>query len=145
MSKMEKTYWSLFIFLVIAIIGLVGCFTVFCVTCAKKKFNFRNCIIMGVIIGGACIFCVKSLIPLLQDFDMVLRHEYIEDIGTVIEFTESYRDLDGNGRMTYSKPRFYIPEKDMYIILYLKEVQVGKKYKIKYYPYSKIAEAILIE
>ena len=142
---MERQYWSLFIILIIALIGLFGCCLFSFVMYLKRKCDIRFFIAAIVIIGLACVYTVKHLIPLIKDLDMVSKHEYVEDIGTVVEFTEVRKTNEGNGQIDYSKPLFYIPEKETYIILYLKEVQVGKTYRIKYYPHSKIAEASLVE
>ena len=142
---MERQYWSLFIILMIALIGLLGCFLFFLVMYIKRKLDIRFFIATIVIIAFACVYNVYHFIPLIQDLDMVRKHEYMEDIGTVVEFTEVSQISEGNGQIDYSKPLFYISEKDAYIILHLKNVQVGETYRIKYYPHSKIAEASLIE
>ncbi len=73
---------------------------------------------------------------------MVINNEYVEDSAVVVEFTYVHKDLDGNGRVQYSKPKFYIENKNKYIILNVANVEIGKEYRIRYYPNTKICEIL---
>ena len=74
----------------------------------------------------------------IRDYDFAKNNTFVEETLTVIEFTKVERDLDGNGQISYSKPKFYIHEKDEYIILHTKDVEIGKTYRVRYYPNTKI-------
>ncbi len=67
---------------------------------------------------------------------------YIEEKAQVVEFTVSRISADGNGKLENRKPKFYLIEKDEYIVLYEKDVEVGGVYVIRYYPNTKICEII---
>ena len=49
---------------------------------------------------------------------------------------------DGSGRQENSKPKFYLIEKDEYIVLNVKDVELGETYIIRFYPNTKICEVI---
>ena len=66
----------------------------------------------------------------------------MEDEATVVEFTCVRDDPDGNGQTQYSQPKFYIESKDEYIVLYVSNVEIGRKYRIRYLPNTKICEVI---
>lgn len=98
---------------------------------------------LSVVMTFLAVFCVLKLIPIVKDFHLAVSNTYVEDTAIVVEFTEVYFDADGNGETHYSKPKFYIPEKDEYVVLYAADVEIGKEYRIRYYPNTKICEAIL--
>ena len=78
----------------------------------------------------------------MKDYKFVSNGEFLEDDGLVVEFTYIKNDLDGNGYTQYSKPKFYIEDKDKYIILNVANVEVGKTYRIRYLPNTKISEIL---
>jgi hypothetical protein len=82
------------------------------------------------------------IVPCIKDYKYVSNNEYLEADAEVVEFTYAKRDLDGNGQMTYAKPKFYIEETNEYIVLHVKDVEVGEKYRIRYLPNTKICEVL---
>ena len=77
-----------------------------------------------------------------KDYNYVSNNTYIEEKAKVVEFTVSRIDYDGNGMQRNSKPKFYLIEKDEYIVLNVKDVEVGKIYIIRFYPNTKICDVI---
>ena len=75
---------------------------------------------------------------------MTISGEYLEETAVVVCFTRVYRD-EFEPDPHYSRPKFYIPEKDEYVILNAANVEIGKTYRIRYYPHTKICEAVPTE
>ena len=96
-------------------------------------------------------FCVEFLflatlstymfIPAMQDYEMATSGECLKETAVVVCFTHAYSD-EGDPEIHYSKAKFYIPEKDEYVILHATNVEIGKTYRIRYYPHTKICEAV---
>ena len=94
-----------------------------------------------VLIISLLISC-KEVYVFAKDYDMVISGEYEEDDMLLVDYLSIYRDLDGNGQISYSKPKFYIQSKDEYVVLKLVDLEIGKTYRIRYYPNCKIAEVL---
>ena len=88
------------------------------------------------------LLSVGQLVPCIKDFCFLKNNTAIEENATVIEFTKVTKNPDGNGRLSYSKPKFYLADKKQYIVLYMKNVEIGKEYRIKYYPNTRIGEVL---
>ena len=139
---MVKIYWDLLVYGVILI-----AFGVFAVILVCVQFHKGILSKNYVIIGGALMLItiglmLNSVVACIKDYKYVSNDEYLEADAEVVEFTYAKRDLDGNGQMIYAKPKFYIEETNEYIILYVKDVEVGEKYRIRYLPNTKICEVL---
>ncbi len=139
---MVKTYWDLLIYGVILIAFGIFAIIFVCVQFRKGALS-KNYVIIG---GALMIICMcltsNTIISCIKDYKYVSNNEYLEADAVVVEFTYAKRDLDGNGQMTYAKPKFYIEETNEYIILHVKDVEVGEKYRIRYLPNTKICEVL---
>ena len=78
----------------------------------------------------------------IKDLKYVTNETYEESEGEVIEFTKIKRDYDGNGKIIYSQPKFYFADKNEYVVLYARDVEVGETYLVRYYPNTKICEIV---
>ena len=139
---MQKTYWTLYaisllgILFSIAIVGVVVGFFI-------KKHMGKPCFIISLLFSIVFMFiCLFSFIPCVQDYKIVKENSFLEDDALMVEFTYVREDLDGNGQRNYAKPKFYIESKNEYVILKVKDVEIGKKYRIRYYPHTKICEIL---
>ena len=133
--------------LALSVFGLASAvaFTVLC-TClfVKKKLKKSQFIGFCVALVFLASLSTYMFIPAMQDYEMVTSGDYLEETAVVICFTHAYSD-EGNPEIHYSQPKFYIPEKDEYVILHATNVEIGKTYRIRYYPHTKICEAVPIE
>ena len=135
----ESLYFSMF-FILISAVAII----LLTVLRIKKVPKINN---LGAFCGILCMIIVllssmKEVYEVMQDYDMVISGEYEEEDMILIDYLRIYRDLDGNGQISYSEPKFYIPSKDEYIVLYLADLEIGKTYRIRYYPNCKIAEVL---
>jgi hypothetical protein len=135
----ESLYFSIF-FILISAVAII----LLTVLRIKKVPKINN---LGTFCGILCMIIVllssmKEVYEVMQDYDMVISGEYEEEDMILIDYLRIYRDLDGNGQISYSEPKFYIPSKDEYIVLYLTDLEIGKTYRIRYYPNCKIAEVL---
>ena len=141
---MLTEYWLLF---ALSVTGLAsaGVFAVLC-TClfVKKKINKPYFIGFCVALSFLAILSTYMFIPTIQDYEMAISGEYLEETAVVVCFTRVYRD-EFEPDPHYSRPKFYIPEKDEYVILNAANVEIGKTYRIRYYPHTKICEAVPTE
>ena len=141
---MLTEYWLLF---ALSVTGLAsaGVFAVLC-TClfVKKKLNKPYFIGFCVALLFLATLGTYLFIPAALDFDMVISGEYLEETAVVICFTHANSD-EADPEIHYSQPKFYIPEKDEYVILNAANVEIGKTYRIRYYPHTKICEAVPTE
>ena len=145
---MQNTYWTLFAITIAGLLFALGFLSYFITQFVKKKVgivSIRLFVGLSVVMAFLAVICILMLIPLVKDFHLAAHNEYVEDIATVVEFTDVYFDADGNGQTHYSKPKFYIPEKDEYVVLYVADVEIGEEYRIRYYPNTKICEAVPTE
>ena len=114
---------------------------------AKKIFlDKKNGIILLIL--SSCIslalsvWCASTFSLCCKDYNYVVNNTYIEEKAKVVEFTVSRFDYDGSGRQENSKPKFYLIEKDEYIVLNVKDVELGETYIIRFYPNTKICDVI---
>ena len=141
---MLTEYWSLFWLSVVDLTSAVV-FAVLC-TCLFLKKKMSKSSFIGFCVALTFLFAISTymLIPVMQDYEMATSGEYLEETAVVVCFTRAYSD-EFDPEIQYSQPKFYIPEKDEYVILYAANVEIGKEYIIRYYPHTKICEAIPIE
>ena len=139
---MQSTYWSLFVlgflgiffsFILLIIILLLVCKGVL----GKKYF-----LIATLFIFLSIMLSLYLLIPCIKDYKYISHGDFFEDEVRVVEFTYVREDLDGNGQVQYSKPKFYIESRNEYIVLNVANVEIGKKYMIRYLPNTKIGEVL---
>ena len=108
----------------------------------KKLTNTKTFIALTILSAIILLLSTCSIIPYIKDYSIVSNSGFLEDDAILIEFTYIRNDPDGNGETQYSKPKFYIEEKNEYIILNLANVEVGKKYRIRYLPNTKLSEIV---
>ena len=143
---MIRTYWTIIAIDTVGILLSIfmavivsNCFLKGMLT--KEYFVGANIAIVVAIILGLC-----WMIPLIKDYKYVINDKCLEADAVVVEFTCIEQDLDGNGQTSYTKPKFYIEESNEYVVLYASNVEVGKKYRIRYLPNSRLCEIVsLIE
>lgn len=141
---MLTEYWLLF---ALSVTGLAsaGVFAVLCICLfVKKKLNKPYFIGLCVALSFLAILSTYMFIPTIQDYEMAISGEYLEETAVVICFTHANSD-EADPEIHYSQPKFYIPEKDEYVILNAANVEIGKTYRIRYYPHTKICEAVPTE
>ena len=139
---MQQSYWSLFF---ISLFGILFSLVVgvwVAVLLVKKSWGKARCIISLIASIAFMFFCLFAFIPCIQDYSLIKENSYLEDDALMVEFTYVRDDLDGNGQRNYAKPKFYIENKNEYIVLNVKDVEIGKKYRIRYYPHTKICEIL---
>ena len=85
---------------------------------------------------------MRYTVPCLGDLPYVTGETYEEAVGLVMGFDEAHYDADGNGRVNYSRPIFYLEETKETLILPAKGVTLGKRYLLRYYPHTKITEVV---
>ncbi len=141
---MVEQYWKLFyssligmiVLTVILVLGLIFVNNLF----FTKKHGIPLFIVTITFLVFMIAFTAKDFILCCKDYNLVTSEAYIEVKAEMIEYTSVKKDSDGNGLIIYRKPKFYIPEENKYIILYTKDVEIGKTYTIRYYPNTKICE-----
>ena len=143
---MVKTYWALFI---LSLMGSVIGIVLIClgIVFAKRWFfakanGFFSLILFFAFFLAITSFSIKISINSYKDYDYVANDTYIEGVGTVIEFMDTRRDLDGNGQIEPRGPKFYFPDTEQTIVLHAKDVELGGTYRVRYYPNTKICEVI---
>lgn len=143
---MVKNYWSLFYLTLIGMIVCVSLFVLGFIFYKKKYLNKKYGVFLLTI--SSCfsltlsVLCANKFILCCMDYNYVSNNTYIEEKAKVVEFTVSYFDYDGSGRQENSKPKFYLIEKDEYIVLNVKDVELEKIYVIRFYPNTKICDVI---
>ena len=129
----------------LSVTGLASA-VVFAVICTclfvKKKLNKPYFIGFCVALLFQAAISTYMFIPAMQDYEMATAGECLEETAVVVCFTHAYSD---DFETHYSQPKFYIPEKDEYVILHAANVEIGKEYTIRYYPHTKICEAVPVE
>ena len=143
---MVKVYWELFY---LTLIGMITCMLLFILgfVFAKRVFLGKQYGVILLIICSCISFALSSsfavnFVACCKDYRYVSNNTYIEEKAKVIEFTVSRIDYDGNGRRVNREPKFYLIEKDEYIVLYEKDVEVGQTYLIRFYPNTKICQVV---
>jgi len=141
---MVERYWqmlnSMVVFTIISVV-LIILITILKALKVTRLSNLGAVCGILVLIISLLISC-KEVYVFAKDYDMVISGEYEEEDMILIDYLRIYRDLDGNGQISYSEPKFYIPSKDEYIVLYLADLEIGKTYRIRYYPNCKTAEVL---
>ncbi len=61
---------------------------------------------------------------------------------TKINFVRGLGIVEDRLRQENSKPKFYLIDKDEYIVLNIKNVELNEIYIIRYYPNTKIGEVV---
>ena len=139
---MIKNYWTLFCLTLIGMIIFTSLFVLGLIFAKKIFFEKKNGIIL--LISCSCItFAFGALFAskftlCCKDYGYVSSNTYIEEKAEVVEFTVTRFDYDGSGRQENRKPKFHLIEKDEYIILNVKNVELGGTYVIRFYPNTKI-------
>lgn len=138
---MYRTYWtSLVLLAVFILLSIVFTVLILILTgkgILNKKFLFSTIFLLLVL-----FFSIYSIIPYIKDYKFISQGIFLEDTATVVEFTYTKKHFDGNGESQFSEPKFYIESKDQYIILKVSDVSLGKKYKIRYLPNTRICEIL---
>lgn len=143
---MVKNYWTLFYLTLIGMIIFISLFVLGFIF-VKKVFLDKKCGVVLLIVCS-CVslalnaLCASKFTLCCKDYNYVSSNTYIEEKAKVVEFTVSRFDYDGSGRQENSKPKFYLIEKDKYIVLNVKDVELGETYIIRFYPNTKICDVI---
>ena len=139
---MQKIYWTSFITLCFLIIisFLVGILIIVLRIkgVLSKKFFLVSIFVLLLAFCGESY----STIPYIKDYALICNGSFLEDEGIVVEFTYVRTDPDGNGKTQFSRPKFYIESKDIYIVLNVNDVVLGKKYIVRYLPNTGICEVV---
>jgi hypothetical protein len=143
---MVKSFWSLFylsligglLFLILLVLELLFIKKLFL---EKPHGWIKFAAVTAVILFFVALSGI-SFIQCCRDYHYVAGGTFEEENAKVIEFTYTKMDSDGNGQMTNTKPKFLLVDRNEYIVLYAKEVELGKTYLIRYYPNTKICEVI---
>lgn len=143
---MVKNYWTLFYLTLIGMIIFISLFVLGFIFAKKifldKKYGIILLIICSCITFTFSALCTSEFTLCCRDYDYVSNNTYIEKKAKVIEFTVTRFDYDGNGRQENSKPKFYLIENDEYIVLNVKNVELGETYIIRFYPNTKICDVV---
>ena len=107
-----------------------------------KKYGIILLIICSCVSFALCTLCASKFALCCKDYNYAANNTYIEEKAKVVEFTVSRSDYDGSGRQENSKPKFHLIEKDKYIVLNVKDVELGETYIIRFYPNTKICDVI---
>lgn len=143
---MKTSYFAL---LAVALVSLVGG-ALFLVlgTVKRKKWFFEKKggrIVYAIFLCATLSFVgvgVRYAIPAFGDLPYALGDRYEEAVGLVMGFDEARYDADGNGRVNYSRPIVYLEETGETLVLHTKDLSLGKRYLVRYYPHTRIAEAV---
>lgn len=143
---MVEQYWELF---ALSLAGTVICVVMLALgfVFAKKLFLNKKYGVVGLVLLSVILALVTALsahhfILCCKDYSYVSDNTYIEAKAEMIEYTSVEKDSDGNGLVVYRKPKFFLPERNEYIVLYTKDVEVGETYLIRYYPNTRICEIV---
>ena len=139
---MQADYWTLFTLSLTGIILSVILCAVMAVLFVKRKIHLKY-FLVGATVLLLCIFaCAYIFVPCVKDYELAANGNFIEENATVVEFTYVRDDPDGNGETQYSSPKFYIESKDEYVVLNVSGVEIGKTYRIRFYPNTGICEIV---
>jgi len=108
----------------------------------NKKYGVVLLIVCSCISFILSTLCANKFTLCCKDYNYISNNTYIEEKAKVVEFTISCFDYDGSGKQENSKPKFYLIEKDEYIVLNVKNVELGETYIIRFYPNTKICDVI---
>lgn len=142
---MVKNYWTFFYF---TLIGMIICISLFVIGIifAKKIFLDKKYGVILLIISSCITFTfgawfVSKFTSCCKDYNYVSNNTYIEEKAKVVEFTVYHFD-DVNGRQENRRPKFYLIDKDEYIVLNAHKVELGELYIVRFYPNTKICEVV---
>ena len=140
---MLKSYWTSFIFGMVIVLFSILTIVLICCLFSRNKIS-KMLFSGGVIVLIVTIVLTFSslIIPCIKDYKFVSNSAFLEDEATVVDFMKKDQNLDGNGITRYSKPKFYIENKNEYIVLHTSDVEIGKKYRIRYLPNTRICEVL---
>ena len=146
---MVSRYWYLFY---LSLFGTIFGITLFFLAhFFKKRVFFKRygkisgvvlLIISSVLIIWFTMYCCDLFQRCCKDYVYIENNTYIEERARVIEFTVVKRDQDGNGEIRYREPKFFLIDKDEYVVLYVNDVEIGETYIIRYYPHTRICDVI---
>ncbi|MBR5797739.1 MAG: hypothetical protein IKY29_02175 [Clostridia bacterium] len=139
---MQNTYWTLF---ALGLLGMLFSFlllVILSILSAKGRLSKKYFLVATIFLILAILLSIYLIIPCIKDYKFISNGTFLEDEATVVEFTHVRDDPDGNGQTQYSQPKFYIESKDEYIVLYVSNVEIGRKYRIRYLPNTRICEVI---
>jgi hypothetical protein len=143
---MEKTYWEIFFLSLIGCILFIGLLVLMLVFAKKVFFETKYGLIKLSALSILCLFVIAlssvNFVRCCKDYYYVANDSYEEDKAKVMEFTYSKKDYDGNGQIINAKPKFWLIDHNESIVLYAKNVEIGKTYLIRYYPNTKICEVV---
>ena len=143
---MVKNYWTLFCVTLIGMIIFISLFVLGFIFAKKvfldKKYGIVLLIVFSIVLFALSTLCISKFTLCCKDYKYVSNNAYIEEKAKVVQFTVSRFDYDGSGRQENSKPKFYLIEKDEYIVLNVKDVDLGETYIIRFYPNNKICDVI---
>ena len=143
---MFKNYWTLFYSTLIGTIAFIFLFVLGFVFMKKiflnKKYGFILLIICSGISFAFSALCASKFVLCCKDYKYVSNNTCIEEKAKVVEFTNSRFNYDGNGKQENSNPKFYLIDKDKYIVLNAKDVELGETYIIRFYPNTKICDVV---
>lgn len=143
---MVKNYWLLFYLTLIGMIIFVSLFIIGFIFAKKVLLDKKYGIILLIVCSCASFtlstLCISKFILCCKDYNYVFNNTYIEEKAKVVEFTVSSFDYDGSGKQENSNPKFYLIDKDEYIVLNVKYVELGETYIIRFYPNTKICDVI---
>ncbi len=142
---MVEQYWELF---ALSLAGTVICagMLVLGFVFAKKLLSNKKYGVVGLVLLSATLALITAVsahhfILCCKDYSYVSDNTYIEAKAEMIEYTSVERDSE-NGLVVYREPKFFLPERNEYIVLYTKDVEVGETYLIRYYPNTRICEIV---
>ena len=143
---MVKNYWALFYLTLIGMVIFISIFVLGFIFAKKlfldKKYGIILLIVCSCITFAFSVSCFNIFTLCCKDYKYVSNNTYMEEKAKVVEFTVTRFNYDGNGRQENSKPKFYLIDKDEYIVLYEKNVEVGETYIIRFYPNTKICDVV---
>ena len=139
---MQASYWALFgLSLAGVILSLI--FLLVLIILLKKHIwgikYFVGCMVPIVLVAIASIY---MCVPCIKDYNFVKNNTFREENLTAVEFTYVRGDPDGNGKTEYSAPKFYVKDKNEYIVLNIRDVEIGKTYRIRFLPNTGICEIL---
>lgn len=136
---MQNQYWTEFGLCLSSIVLSFILGVLVMILFAKRKLSLKYCISAELVLTVLLLVGIYRFTFCAKDYELVKNDAFMEETLEMIEFTETYRD---DGYISYSCPKFYNREKDEYIILYTTDVEVGKTYRIRYYPNTRICEIL---
>ncbi len=136
---MQNQYWIEFGVYLSAIVSSVILGVLVIIQFAKRKLSLKYCISAELVLTILLFVGIYRFTFCAKDYELVKNDTFMEETLEMIEFTETYRD---DGYVSYLCSKFYNREKDEYIILYTTDVEVGKSYRIRYYPNTGICEIL---